>query len=116
MPRILTALRYQKKSNDSMADLNGDIRLTVDTGKVALGYREVNRQVSRNAAKAVVIAVNGKKVIIDDLIHNCNVAQIKIIKFTGNSLELGALCGKPYSVNAMAVLDAGNSGILKEDY
>jgi len=99
-----------------MADLAGDIRLAVDTGKVAIGYREVVKSISSSQAKAVVIATKGKKDIIDDIVHMCNIAGIKLIKFNENSLELGTICGKPYSVNALAIIDQGNSNILNENY
>jgi len=99
-----------------MADLAGDIRLAVDTGKVAIGYREVAKSISNSEAKAVVIAAKGKKDIIDDIVHMCNIAGIKIIKFNENSLELGTICGKPYSVNALAIIDQGSSNILNESY
>jgi len=99
-----------------MTDLAGDIRLAVDTGKVAIGYREVAKSISNSEAKAVVIAAKGKKDIIDDIVHMCNIAGIKIIKFNENSLELGTICGKPYSVNALAIIDQGSSNILNESY
>jgi len=44
-----------------MADLAGDIRLAVDTGKVAIGYREVVKSISSSEAKAVVIATKVKR-------------------------------------------------------
>jgi len=49
-------------------------------------------------------------------VHMCNIAGIKLIKFNENSLELGTICGKPYSVNALAIIDQGNSNILNESY
>ncbi|MCL4411212.1 50S ribosomal protein L30e, partial [Candidatus Marsarchaeota archaeon] len=30
----------------------------------------------------------------------------------GNPIELGAVCGKPYSVSTLAIIEAGNSNIL----
>lgn len=88
----------------------------MDTGKVTLGNREVMRAISDSSAKTVIIATKGKKEIVEDILHVCSVAQIRVLKYQGNSLELGALCGKPYSVNAAAVINAGNSKILEENY
>ncbi len=99
-----------------MADLARDIRLAVDTGKVALGYREVERSISSAEAKAVVIAEKGEKSRINDIKHMCNIAGIKVIKYNDGSLELGMVCGKPYSVNALAIIDPGHSNILNEEY
>ncbi len=88
----------------------------MDTGKVTLGNREVMRAISDSSAKTVIIAAKGKKEIVEDILHVCSVAQIRVLKYQGNSLELGAVCGKPYSVNAAAVISAGNSKILEENY
>ena len=88
----------------------------MDTGKIAMGNREVMRNINSSKALAVVIASKGKKEIVEDITHLCGVAQVKLLRFKGNSLELGALCGKPYSVNTLAVLEAGSSNILKGDY
>jgi large subunit ribosomal protein L30e len=35
-----------------------------------------------------------------------------VFRFEGNNMELGALCGKPFSVSALAVIDKGTSNIL----
>ena len=99
-----------------MGDLVKDIRLAVDTGKVALGSKEVMRAISGDKAKVVVVANKGKKQTVDDILHSCNVASIKVINFKDGSLELGTVCGKPYSINAVAVMEPGNSNILNETY
>ncbi|MDE1856088.1 MAG: 50S ribosomal protein L30e [Candidatus Micrarchaeota archaeon] len=99
-----------------MADLGNDIRLAVDTGKVALGANEVSKAISEDKAKLVVIAEKGKKQVVDDLVHTCNVASVKMLKYKDSSLQLGTVCGRPYPVNAVAILEPGNSNILKEEY
>ncbi len=76
------------------------------------GNREVTRRIKESKAKAVVIAESGKKEIVEDISHICSVAGVKLVRFKGNSLELGALCGKPYSVNVMAIIEQGSSNIL----
>lgn len=99
-----------------MADLNKDIRLAVDTGSVVLGARELMKAVSGKKAKLVVVASRGKSDSVNDIMHVCKVAEIKTLKFEGSSMDLGAVCGRPYSVNGLAVIEAGNSNILKEEY
>ncbi len=100
----------------SMPDLKSDLRLVVDTGKMAVGAKESLAVVSSSKALAVVIAGTGNADVAGDLRHACSIADVKVIKFEGNSFELGSACGKPYSVNAVAILDAGNSDILKNEY
>ena len=38
--------------------------------------------------------------------------KVKVHVYGGNNMELGALCGKPFSVSALAVIDKGTSNIL----
>ncbi|MCL5239484.1 MAG: 50S ribosomal protein L30e [Candidatus Marsarchaeota archaeon] len=99
-----------------MADLNNDLRLAVDTGSVVLGTQETEKAISGNKAKIVVITSKGKEKATDDITHLCNVAGIKMLMFKGSSMDLGTVCGKPYSVNSLAVLAPGNSKILEEKY
>lgn len=97
-----------------MADLANNIRLAVDSGKVALGVNDVMDSIKKNDAKLIVVASNNRKDILDDIQHLSKVASIKTIVFEGNSMELGALCGKPYSVSALSVIEEGHSKILEE--
>jgi large subunit ribosomal protein L30e len=99
-----------------LADLTNDLRLAVDTGKVSLGHREVMKSLNSNSAKAVVVAEKGKRSMIDDIAHVCKVAGIRLIAYKGGSMELGTVCGKPYSVNSAAIMDPGHSNILNEQY
>ncbi len=99
-----------------MVDLNSDIRLATGTGKVAIGYKDTVRMINKNELKAVILATKGKKEIVEDITHVCGIAGVKIIKFDGNSIELGTVCGKPYSVNSIGIIEEGNSRILDENY
>ena len=97
-----------------MADLSTNIRLAVDSGRVALGVNKVMDTIKDNSAKLVVAASNGKKDTIQDVQHLSKIANIKVVLFNGNSLELGAVCGKPFSVSMLSVIEEGHSKILEE--
>ncbi|MDE1855554.1 MAG: 50S ribosomal protein L30e [Candidatus Micrarchaeota archaeon] len=100
----------------SLADLNNDLRLAVDTGSVALGTKETEKAVSGSKAKLVVVTSKGEVNSINDIMHLCNVAGVKVVRFKGSSMELGTVCGKPYSINSLAVIEPGNSKILNGEY
>jgi large subunit ribosomal protein L30e len=89
-----------------------DIRLAVDSGDVALGARQVIRSIESSSAKLVVIASGNKADAINDIKYITGISGIRLEIFTGNSMELGSVCGKPYSVSVLAVIDPGNSNIL----
>ena len=97
-----------------MADLASNIRLAVDSGKVALGVNKVMDSLRDNKAKLVVAAMTNRKDILEDVQHVTGISNTKIVMFNGNSMELGAVCGKPFSVSVLSVIDEGNSKILEE--
>ncbi len=99
-----------------MADLNSDLRMAVDSGEVVLGIEETTRAINVSRAKLVIVSGTGSDGSVSDLAHVCGIAGVKLVKFAGNSMELGAVCGKPYSVSSLAVISPGNSKILDEEY
>jgi large subunit ribosomal protein L30e len=97
---------------DIMADLNSDIRLAVDSGKTAIGANEVIRALKTDKAKLVIVAATSSDSSKMDINHLAKLGDVKVITFGGNPIELGAVCGKPYSVSTLAIIEAGNSNIL----
>ncbi len=97
-----------------MTDLSTNIRLAVDSGKVALGVNEVLSSIRGNKAKLVVAASKNKKEILQDVQHISKVANVKIILYEGDTMQLGAICGKPYSVSVLSIIEEGHSKILEE--
>jgi large subunit ribosomal protein L30e len=99
-----------------MADLSNDIRLAVDSGKTVFGIKEATDSILTSTAKAVVVASSNKKDRINDIIHMAKISGVKVVVFEGNPMNLGVVCGKPFSVSVAAILDAGSSNILNETY
>ncbi len=99
-----------------MADLSRDIRLAVDSGEVAIGAESVMHSIKNGTSKLVIVASAGKKELSEDIVHMAKLSDIKVTVFDGNSMDLGTVCGKPFSVSALSILSAGNSDILKADY
>ncbi len=93
-------------------NINVELRLAVDTGEVSIGYRSTYKTIASNKAKLVIVPKKGNNNIIDDIKHLCKVSNIKLIEFDGNAIDLGNICGKPYSINAIAIIDQGNAHIL----
>lgn len=97
-----------------MADLNVDIRLAVDSGETALGENKAVEAIRKNSAKVVVVASKNKNETVQDVMHMAKLSNIKVLVFEGTSMELGSVCGKPYSVSVLSVIEPGNSNILSD--
>lgn len=89
-----------------MIDIARALKLATDTGEVRFGARQVRRAVKARAAKLVVLASNcpaeAAKALGDARVH----------RFSGTNAELGAACGVPFSVAALAIVNPGESNIL----
>ena len=48
--------------------------------------------------------------------HLAKLSDVKVVVFQGNPMNLGVVCGKPYSVSVLSITDPGSSNILKENY
>ena len=89
-----------------MIDVPRALRVAADTGEVRFGLREVRRAAKSKKAKLVVLASNCPEEGVR------NLGDIKVFRFGGTNVDLGAACGVPFSVAAVAVISPGESNIL----
>ena len=96
-----------------MIDIDKAIASTVKTGKVWFGANNTLKNVKMGKAKLVVVAENCPKDIHEDIEYYCKLSKIPMIIYKGTSLDLGAVCGKPFMVSALTIREPGDSDILK---
>jgi len=92
-------------SNEKI-DISRALKAAITTGKVEFGVDQTEKAIRSGKALMVVLSRNcPSEMLRSDL-------NVKVHVYDGNNMELGALCGKPFSVSALAVLDKGTSNIL----
>ncbi len=89
-----------------MIDVPRALRIATDTGDVRFGVKEVRKAVKAKAAKMVVVASNCPQDALK------GIGDVKLFPFPGTNAELGASCGVPFSVAALAIVTPGESNIL----
>jgi large subunit ribosomal protein L30e len=94
--------------------LDNEIRLILKTGKAVLGTKRSLKAVRLGKARAVILASKISRRIEEDIKYYAKLGDIPVIKFDGSSHELGTVCGKPFPVSVIAVLDLGDSTILEK--
>lgn len=99
-----------------MADLARDLRLAVDSGKAALGINSTLNSISSNTSKMIIIASKNKADRVNDIMHLAKISNVRVQLFDGTPMNLGVVCGKPFSVSTISIMEPGNSNILKEEY
>ncbi len=92
-------------------DVNVDKALlkVIRTGDVKIGANSTIDAVAKGEAKMVVVADNCPAEVKEKL----ETTNVPIYVYPGTSVDLGrTACGKPFTISALAVLDAGESDIL----
>ena len=89
------------------------IRKVVDTGEVVLGAKESIASVMDKKTRLVLVAENCPKDLKDKLDHYANPSNIHVYNFPGSSMEMGAICGKPYVISMLSIIEVGDSDILE---
>ncbi len=82
-----------------------ELKKIISTGKVYFGLKQAKKSTKRGEVKVLIIAENCPEKFEE--------VDIPKITFEGDGFELGALCGKPFNVSVVSVIDAGESALPK---
>jgi large subunit ribosomal protein L30e len=94
-------------------DFEKAIRMAVDTGKVEFGSQRALKLALLGGAKLVIVSSNCPADVLADLRHFTKLSKVHIMDYRGTSVELGTVCGKPFPVSALSVVEQGDSNILE---
>jgi len=88
--------------------LEASIKRIIKTGKIEIGSNKTIDNLKKRKAKAVVITENTPKRIKEDILHHAKIAGIPVITFKGTPIRLGEICGKPFIVAAISIINTGD--------
>ncbi|MBC7100271.1 MAG: 50S ribosomal protein L30e [Methanobacteriales archaeon] len=94
-------------------DIDRGIRVAVDTGNVILGSKKSIQNLKLGKGKLVIIAENAPEDIKEDVEYYAKLSNIPVYVYNGSSVELGSVCGKPFTVTTLLIQDPGDSTILE---
>ena len=89
-------------------ELTQALKRIMATGKIQYGTNSTIENIKNGKAKAVVIAKNTPKDIKEDIQNYAKNANIPVITSNETSLNLGEICGKPFLITALAVINPGD--------
>jgi large subunit ribosomal protein L30e len=95
-----------------MIDIDKAIATAVKTGKVSFGTNSAIQNAKTGRAKLIILAANCPKNTREDIEYYCNLSKVPLITHKGSSIDLAALCGKPFTVSALSIREPGDSEIL----
>jgi large subunit ribosomal protein L30e len=90
-------------------DLSHALKVALQTGKVRLGVTEAMEAAKEHKARLLIVSRTCPE---PRLTEGKPFERVPVHRFEGTGVELGAACGKPFPVSALAVIDPGSSAIL----
>jgi len=105
-------VRKRKSQKERENPLSAAIRLAVESGEVEFGSKSSVRDLLLGKTKMAIVAKNAPVEIREDFDKYGKLSHIPVLEFPGTSMELGSICGKPFTVIALSVRREGVSNIL----
>lgn len=93
-------------------EVSRKVAQAVATGKVIVGTDKSLKALKQGQAKLVIVSSNCARDKLEDVKYYSKLSNVQLHVFNGDSTSLGLACGKPFSVDMLAVLDQGSSNIL----
>lgn len=105
----------KKSVKKTVENINSKLQLVMKSGKTNLGYKSTIKALRLNKAKMIIIASNTPAVRKSEMEYYAMLAKCAVHQYSGNNSELGTACGKFFRVSSVAILEAGDSDILRSD-
>jgi len=83
------------------------IKKIIETGKIDFGSNKALKNIKKGKAKAIILSKNCPKKIRQDIEYYAKIEKIPLIVFPGTSLQLGEVCGKPFTISSITITDLG---------
>jgi len=96
----------------STPTFESELKLLLKTGKVIFGSKRTLKSVKLGKVKLVIIASTLRSDLKEDLKYYARIGNIPIYEYPGSGWDLGKLCGKPFMISTIGVIDTGESKIL----
>mgnify|MGYP001572148821 CR=1 FL=1 len=104
-----------KKTKKAVESINSRLQLVMKSGKAALGYRTTMKSLRSTKAKMVIISSNTPILRKSEIEYYALLGKCAVHHYSGNNNDLGTACGKYFRVGTLAITDAGDSDILKQE-
>lgn len=93
-------------------DLKHAMSVVIKTGKIKLGFDTVRSSLLSGNLKLVIMSSNCHLTKKEDIIYYSKLAKTRYHIVDERSQGLGTICGKPYAVSALGIVNEGDSDIL----
>ena len=101
----------KKKAAESVGSR---LSLVMKSGKYTLGYRSTLKSLRGGKSKLVILCNNAPPLRKSEVEYYAMLSKCQVIPYNGTNKDLGTACGKYFNCSMLAVIDQGDSDIVKE--
>ena len=80
-----------------------ELRDAITNKNVIVGTKRTIKYLKMRGVKVVILSNNCPENIKNDIEQYAKLADVKVEKFDGTGKQLGIFCGKPFSINTIAI-------------
>ncbi|XP_057609580.1 60S ribosomal protein L30-like [Chionomys nivalis] len=102
-----------KEDEKSLESINSWLQLVMKSVKYVLGYKQTLKMIRQGKAKLVILANNCPALRKSEIEYYAMLAKTGVHHYSGNNIELGTACGKYDRVCTLAIIDPGDSDIIR---
>ena len=92
-------------------DIESAIKRIIKTGKIIYGNNNVLKSLTNDKIKLLIVSKNIPRESKDKIEQYSKISETPIYTYRGTSLDLGEVCGKPFLISSLAVIDEGDVNI-----
>ncbi|XP_021071757.1 60S ribosomal protein L30-like [Mus pahari] len=101
------------KMKKSLESVNSRLQLVMKSGKYVPGYKQTLKMIRQGKAKLVILTNSCPALRKSEIEFYAMWTKTGVHHYSGNNIELGTGCGKYYSACPLAVIDPGDSDIIR---
>ncbi|XP_008060300.1 60S ribosomal protein L30-like [Carlito syrichta] len=103
-----------KKTKKWLESINSRLQLFMKSGKYVLQYKQtLKKMIRQGKAKLVLLANNRPALRKSEIEYYVMLTKTGVHHYSGNNIELGTACGKYYRICTLAIIDPGDSDIIR---
>eukprot|EP00753_Platysulcus_tardus_P014224 PLAT4231.1.p2 GENE.PLAT4231.1~~PLAT4231.1.p2 ORF type:complete len:111 (+),score=28.64 PLAT4231.1:74-406(+) len=102
-----------KKQKKAMESINSRLQLVMKSGRATLGYRSTLKALRGGKAKIIIVSNNCPPLRKSEIEYYAMLSKTGVHHYSGSNTDLGTAAGRYFRVSVLAVLDVGDSDILR---
>nr|XP_012419325.1 PREDICTED: 60S ribosomal protein L30-like [Odobenus rosmarus divergens] len=102
-----------KKTRKLLESVDSRLQLVMKRGKHVLGYKQTLKMIRHGKAKLVLLTNNCPALRKFEIEYYAMLAKTGAHHYSGNNIELGTACRKYCRVCTLAIIDPGDSDIIR---